>query len=96
MTYFNTTALDSESLALAARAAESQEEAVRFIFAVAKAPLSPSDVLAVTERAGRRWPLHSIRRAITVLTGKRELERMNRKKLGLYGRPEYLWQAVRP
>lgn len=101
MSYYNTTHLDRESLKEATRAAETQEEAVLAIFGWAgpaqrRPMLAPSDVHHLTSAIGRRWPLHSIRRAITTLTKDGKLERLDLKQMGPFGRPEYLWRAVQP
>lgn len=51
---------------------------------------SPS---AVARSIGR-YPLTSIRRAMTDLTSDGFLERTNEKTTGPYGRPEYIWRYV--
>ena len=37
-------------------------------------------------------PQTSIRRSITTLTGKGLLEKLDKQKMGIYGRPVYLWK----
>jgi hypothetical protein len=41
------------------------------------------------------WPLTSVRRAMTNLTNRGELERTGGRVLGIYGRPEGLWRLPR-
>ena len=53
-------------------------------------------MLKVCESAGRRWPLTSIRRAITNLTTDERLVRLDFQRTGIYGRPEHLWAVATP
>lgn len=94
MSYYNTTGLAGQPLAESIAAAANQETAILTIYRSACRPMSPSDVLAICERAGRRWPLTSIRRAITGLTGEGLLERLDLQRAGLYGKPEHLWRLA--
>lgn len=94
MSYFNTTHLDGPDLRAALRAAEGQDEVVLAIFRMARSPMSPSHAHAVTQAMGRRWPLTSIRRSVTNLTKDGKLERLDRKQMGPFGRPEYLWKLA--
>ena len=92
--YWNTTSLSGESLREAIRAADKQDDAILTIYQNARGPLSPSDVWAQCERAGKSWPLTSVRRAITTLTDVGALVRLDAQKAGIYGRPEFLWSAI--
>lgn len=69
-----------------------QRDAVLAIFKDAPDSLTPSDVWTRTQWGGRRWPLTSIRRAITELTDKGLLVRESGQKPGLFGKPESLWR----
>lgn len=94
--YFNTTRLSGEALRDAVRAAEKQDEAILTIYRNARGPLSPSDVWAQCERAGKSWPLTSVRRAITNLTAADALVRLDVQKAGIYGKAEHLWSVPLP
>lgn len=94
--YFNTTRLTGEALRDAIRAAEKQDETILTIYRNARGPLSPSDVWAQCERAGKGWPLTSVRRAITNLTAADALVRLDEQKAGIYGKPEHLWRTPLP
>jgi Fe2+ or Zn2+ uptake regulation protein len=96
MSFFNTTRLTGEALRQAVRAADKQDDAILAIYANARGPLSPSDVWAQCEQAGKRWPLTSVRRAITNLTAAGALERLDGQKAGIYGKPEHLWMVPAP
>ena len=96
MSFFNTTRLTGDALRDAIRSAYKQDDAILTIYRHARGPLSPSDVWAQCERAGKGWPITSIRRAITTLTGTGELERLDVQKAGIYGKPEHLWVVPMP
>lgn len=94
--YHNTTQMTGAALLEAVRAARNQDEAVLAIFERAGRPLTPSDVWRMTSDAGHRWPLTSIRRAITNLTTDERLVRLDFQRTGVYGRPEHLWAVATP
>jgi hypothetical protein len=71
-----------------------QQEVILQIFRDAPDSLSPSDVWTRTQWGGNRWPLTSIRRAITELTDTGRLVREATQKPGLYGKPEHLWRIA--
>lgn len=92
--YFNTTSLTGDDLRHAIRQADKQDDAILAIYRAAKRPLSPSEVWAECESAGKRWPLTSIRRSITTLTNAGALARLDEQRVGAYGRPEHRWSAA--
>lgn len=92
--FFNTTSLTGDDLRHAIRQAESQDDAILAIYRASKRPLSPSEVWAECESAGKRWPLTSCRRAITTLTEAGALVRLETKRTGVYSRPEHLWEVA--
>jgi len=53
---------------------------------------TPSEMQRRLERLGIRWPLTSIRRAITNLTQDRRLVQTDHRREGLYGRDERVWR----
>jgi hypothetical protein len=69
----------------------SQEVLIYKHFQEYKIPLSPSMVL---ERLNLNCPLTSIRRAMTNLTTDGKLTKTNRYVIGIYDKPEHLWEAV--
>lgn len=92
-TYFNTTGLIGEELHAAVEAAVTQNDTVLAIYRNAFGPLSPSDVWAQCRHAGRDWPLTSIRRSICTLTVAHDLIKLGGQKIGIYGKPEHLWEC---
>lgn len=95
--YFDTTQLALPLLERAQTIAEGQCEQVLAIFARHPHPLTPSQVWALGKRGADErplWLLTSVRRSITVLTKRNQLERCEAQQVGLYGRPEYQWRRV--
>lgn len=92
--YWNTTRLTGDDLRAAIQQADKQDDAILAIYAAARGPLSPSDVWKRCEQAGKRWPITSVRRAITGLTQAGALVRLDEQKRGVYGRPEHCWARV--
>lgn len=90
-TFFNTINLSGPDLKKAVMDAEKQEEAVWLIYLHSGQKLSASDITRLTEKAGRKWPLHSNRRAITNLKTLGKLIKLSEQKEGLYGKKEYLY-----
>jgi hypothetical protein len=54
---------------------------------------SPSHIWGLQLEPG--WPLTSVRRAMTHLTNRGDLERTEGRVIGIYGRPEGLWRLPR-
>jgi len=96
MTYFNTNRLTGRALHQAIASAKGQNEDVLAIFANVGRALTPSDVHARCVRAGRRWPITSVRRAISTLTEDAKLRRTEALKPGPLGMPEHLWELATP
>lgn len=90
-TYFNTTGLIGEELRDAVESACTQNDTVLAIYRNSFGPLSPSDVWAQCRHAGRDWPLTSVRRAISTLTGDGLLVKLDAQKPGVYAKPEHFW-----
>lgn len=89
--FFNTIGLRGDDLAAAHRDASRQEATVLAVFHEHARPLTPSDVWRLTSDAGHRWPLTSIRRAITNLTDAGRLVKLPKQRTGIYGKPEHHW-----
>lgn len=88
--FFATTRLSPDELAGALARAELQDEAVLAIFR-ADGSLTPSAAWAQYQAHGKRAPLTSIRRSITVLTSAGALVKTAAQLPGLYGSPEHVW-----
>lgn len=92
-TYWDTTALPSDQLAAAIRAAEDQDAAVLAILQPGRL-LSPSQVWDAGCRVGRSWLLTSVRRSMSNLTDAKVLVRTDVKRRGPYGRDEFCWMRA--
>jgi hypothetical protein len=87
-TFHNTISLSGDALKKAVMDAEKQEDAIYLIFLHTGKKYTASDISRITEKAGRKWPLHSNRRAITNLKTSGRLIKLQEMKEGLYGKPE--------
>jgi hypothetical protein len=87
-TFHNTISLSGEALKKAVMDAEKQEDAIYLIFLHTGKKYTASMITALTEKAGRKWPLHSNRRALTNLKTSGKLLKLDEMKEGLYGKPE--------
>lgn len=73
------------------RSAKNQEEEILDLYKKHHPrALSPSQVHRMT---GYKWPITSVRRAITNLTNKGALQKTDRTVEGQYGRPECMWRV---
>lgn len=88
--YFNTNKLAGDELHNAILTAHRQEDAVLAIMQNGRL-MSPSEVWKVGERAGRKWLLTSVRRAISVLEHDGSLTKTDTTIPGPYGKPEHCW-----
>lgn len=89
--FHNTIGLQCDELRSAGEQARNQEAVVLEVFRRQGRPLTPSDVWKRTCEAGLRWPLTSIRRAITGLTNSEKLVKLAQQRVGMYGKPEHHW-----
>lgn len=98
MTFYQTVDLDPDSLRAAIVQAKRQEDAVLAIFQRLRTPMTPSMVLRLTEAAGKRWPITSIRRAMSDLTREAgaPLVKTDRLLPSPLGKPEHCWQLATP
>lgn len=87
--YYNTTNEEGAELKSYSEKAETQKEAVLFLFQKFKHG-TPSEVWKFY--GSNLCPLTSIRRAITDLTKEGKLIRTEEKKPGIYGRPESIYK----
>lgn len=92
MSYFNTVHLSGEDLKNAIIRAKNQDEAIMHLFLNTRKTYSPSRILTIMQKAGKQWPIVSVRRSLTNLTTKGELVKKNEMVEGAYGSPEHLWE----
>jgi hypothetical protein len=93
-TFHNTISLSGEALKKAVMDAGTQEESIYLIFLHTGKKYTASMITHLTEKAGRKWPLHSNRRALTNLKTSGRLIMLNEMKLGLFGKPEHFYQIT--
>ena len=86
--FYNTINAEGETLNLFHHQAETQTEAILRLFKQ-KMSLSPGQVF---NHFDGRYPITSIRRAITDLTTLGHLEKTELQIKGLYNKPEYVWK----
>lgn len=90
MSYFNTTNESGTTLKNNVAKAKSQEEQI-FEFClecnVFKNGITSSQIFGFID-----YPITSIRRALTNLTKQGKLIKTNEKRIGMYGRSEYVWK----
>jgi predicted HTH transcriptional regulator len=86
--FYNTTSLEGKDLVEAIANAESQEHIILELFK-RTGRLSPSEVCRLLDY---KYPITSVRRAISNLTRDGYLEKTDKKKKGFYGRLEYVWE----
>lgn len=89
--YYNTTNLAGAELQEARSGAENQDAVVLKIFQRKEAGLTASEAWRM---ARQRWPLTSVRRSINTLTNIGKLEKTAVKRVGYYGKKEYVWRIV--
>ena len=90
MSYYNTTNLTGTELDDSHEKSQRQEYIVLGIFQRHK-ELTASDAWSYYT-ARKRAPLTSIRRSITNLTTDGHLKKTDRQKIGMYGKPEYIYK----
>jgi hypothetical protein len=89
MSYFNTTNESGKQLEIFNESANNQEEQILNLMKLYK-KLSPSDV----NKYFTNYPLTSVRRALTNLSNQGKLIKTDEKKVGIYGRYEFIWSAL--
>ena len=90
-TYFNTTNQSGIDLKRSRKSCGEQEMIITEMFRE-RGRLSPSQAHHLYP--DQATPLTSIRRAITVLTGKGVLQKTNEQTPGAYGKSEYVWRYI--
>lgn len=92
MSYYNTTQLSGTELSQRTKKAKSQEIDLLEIFKYKK-QLTASEAYRIYN-IDDKTPITSIRRAITNLCKKGDLFRTNNKKVGIYGRKEFVYSMM--
>ena len=97
--YFDTTnlrkQLRDEELKIYNAQAYKQEDLVMYLIAdFDERTASPSMLWNKMNSLGRRIPLTSVRRAMSVLTRDGHLVKTSRQRQGEYGKSEYMWKRV--
>jgi len=88
--FYNTTHEKGKTLEVFHRKADRQDLKILYTFLTYK-KMTPSECWNVYYRK-TAVPLTSVRRSITNLTKAGKLVKTNEKKIGIYGRPEYIWE----
>lgn len=89
--YFNTNQESGDTLATSQATANRQEDVILALYKRAGRPLTPDHIERMV--AGR-WPITSIRRAVTVLTKAGLLRKLDETVEGRWGKRVHLWEAV--
>jgi predicted HTH transcriptional regulator len=87
--FHNTTNESGNQLQIFTQKAENQDQKILSLMMMYK-ELSPSDVW----KYYNNMPITSVRRALSNLTKKGYLEKTDKKKIGIYGRDEYVWKIL--
>lgn len=98
MSFYNTTGETGQMLIRFRETAKNQDKLVLAVFKSSETPLTPSQVwkILINNRSiHEATPLTSIRRSINTLTGRMELRKLTKKRLGPMGRPEGYWEINR-
>ena len=91
MTYYNTTNESGPQLAAFKQEAQTQDQAIYEVFK-SGAKLIPFEVQTILSKKGIDWPVTSIRRSINTLAEEGLIENTGERRLGKYGRNNYVWQ----
>lgn len=87
MSYFNTTKESGTTLKNNVAKADTQESIILDFYKF-RNKMTPSELMYYFTRT----PITSIRRALTNLTKQGKLIKTDEKRIGMYGRSEYVWK----
>lgn len=93
-TFYNTIQLSGNELREAVASAKDQDRAVLLIFENTNRSFSPSEILRLIEKTGKKPPITSIRRSITNLTKEGKLIKLEEYTQGLYNKREHKWRKA--
>ena len=95
MSYFNTTNESGTTLNNNVAKAKSQEEEIidffKYVNSFNEFNSTPSELQMLNLKL-KIYPITSIRRALTNLTKQGKLIKTDEKRIGMYGRSEYVWK----
>lgn len=94
--FHETIPLTDKQLSKAINTAKNQDAVVLAIFRYAKAPITVYQAWHLYEKGGGGMLLSSFKRSVTNLTERHadKFFKTDKTKMGPYGRPNYLYQAV--
>ena len=88
MSFYNTNKETAKESLDSSRKAKKQEVVIYDLFLLFNEPLSPS---MVHNALNNKWPITSIRRAMTNLTDDGMIVKTQKTAKGVYGKKEHLW-----
>ena len=88
MSFYNTNKESVEEALASSAKATKQETVIYDLFLLCNKPLSPS---MVHKALNEKWPITSIRRAMTNLTDDGTIVKTQETVKGVYGKNEHLW-----
>jgi len=92
--FYNTARLVGHELTHAIAHAKSQEATILLMFNNSFRTATPSQIQSELAAYGKRWPITSVRRAMSNLTEDGALEKTDHQRPGPYGMPEHIWQLA--
>ena len=92
ISFHNTTKLSGQPLADAETHCRNQEERILYLFRVYDTPMTPSEVFKKWQLVWPVIPLTSVRRGLSNLTKRGELEMTDELVTGVYGALEHYWK----
>jgi len=94
--YYNTNGLHGKDAIISNKKASKQDDEVLRVFRLNNRKLSPDEVWKMAFEY-RNIPITSVRRAITNLTIKDELQKLGKDDMiiGIYGKPVHTWKLNR-
>ena len=95
--YYNTNNETGSTLISSRANTETQEDVILGIFNHSPSnEFTPFEILSTIEfqDPNCKWPITSIRRAITNLTDSNKITKTNNQKIGPYGKSVYTWKLI--
>lgn len=93
MAYYNTNGIAAGSLKEARKRVNKQQQEIYNLFVhMPTALLTPFQVQQEMQVRGFDWPITSVRRAMTDLTGMGKLQKSFFQFIGAYGKPNHAWK----
>lgn len=92
--WYNTTQEAPAQLEVFQQKAKKQEDIILYIFDQHPDGLSPWQTFRICNVSGARYPITSVRRAITNLQKNGKLVKTGKQVMGPYGVREYVWKPI--